>query len=112
MDNLRYLLAAIVALTLITSVVSGDDPSYLAGMNAFADEHNKDEGDNDDSNSGSSDNDEEQEDDGDNSGSGSDDEEDDDDKNKNNGRDEEIEDDGDKLVQSLGDNSRVTLEID
>lgn len=64
MDNLRYLLAAILGLTLIMSVVSGVNPSYFAGMNAFADEH-----DTEDDNSGSSNDDNEEHDD-DNNGRG------------------------------------------
>ena len=39
MENSRYLLAAVAALTLIMSVISGVNPSYFAGQNAFADEH-------------------------------------------------------------------------
>lgn len=128
MDNLRYLLAAIVGLTLIMSVVSGVNPNYFAGMNAFADEHEEEE---DDDNSGSSnddnEDDEQEEDDDDNSGSGSDDEEDDeeddddseeddddDDKGKNKEKDEDDDedDDDDKFVQSLGNNSKATLEVD
>ncbi len=72
MDNLRCLLAAIVGLTLIMSVVSGVNPRYFAGMNAFADH--------DDDNSGSSNDDHDEEHDDDNSGSGHDDDDHDDNK--------------------------------
>lgn len=44
MENLRYLLAAITALTLIMSVVSTVNPSYFADFNAFADDHEGDDG--------------------------------------------------------------------
>lgn len=121
MDNLRYLLAAIVGLTLIMSVVSGVNPNYFAGMNAFADEHE----DEDDDNSGSSNGDnEEHDEDDDNSGSGSDDEEDDDEHDEedeqdnddseddNEDKEKEKDDDEDKLVQTLGNNSKATLEVD
>ena len=37
MEHLGYLLVTIVALTLITSVVSSVNPSYFAGLNALAD---------------------------------------------------------------------------
>jgi hypothetical protein len=96
MGNLRYLLVAIAALTLIMSVVSGVNPNYFAGLNAFADEHEEDEEDDDNSGSGSDDESEEEE----------DDEEDDDDKGKGKEKDDE------ELEQSLGDNTKVTLEAD
>jgi hypothetical protein len=43
MENLKYLLVAIAALTLIMSVVSGVNPNYFTGLNAFADEHDEEE---------------------------------------------------------------------
>jgi hypothetical protein len=89
MENLRYLLTAIAALTLIMSVVSGVNPNYFAGLNAFAD-HNEEE--DDDDNSGSND-------------------DHDDDRGKS-GKDSEHEEHEGELVQSLGNNSKVTLEID
>lgn len=51
MDNLRQLLVAIAALTLLFSMVSGANPNYFAGYSAFAEDH-EDEG---EDNSGSSD---------------------------------------------------------
>jgi hypothetical protein len=57
MDNLRQLLVAIAALTLLFSVVSGASPSYFATYSAYADEHE------DDDNSGSSETEEEEHDD-------------------------------------------------
>lgn len=80
MENFRYLLVAIAALTLIMSVVSGVNPNYFAGLNAFAD-HGED----------------------DNRGkSGKD----------NDKEDEEYEEHESELVQSLGNHSKVSLEID
>jgi hypothetical protein len=93
MENLRYLLAAIAALTLIMSVVSGVSPTYFTGLDAYAIDEEDDE----------------------NDISGSDDEEHEDDEDKGKSgknSDEEHEDDEDKLVQSLGNHSRVSLEID
>jgi flagellar motor protein MotB len=46
MENLRYLLAAIAAFTLVMSIVSSVNPNYFASLNAFAD--NDDEGNEDD----------------------------------------------------------------
>jgi hypothetical protein len=47
MENLRMLLAAIVALTLVFSVVSSINPVYFAGLNAYADNSERDEEDDD-----------------------------------------------------------------
>jgi len=90
MENLRYLLVAIAALTLIMSVVSSVNPSYFVGLNAYADHEDDEE---DDDNSGSSTNDEENE---------QDDEEHEDDDNDNER----------KLEQTLGNHSKATLEVD
>jgi hypothetical protein len=87
MENLRYLFVAIAALTLIMSVVSGVNPNYFAGLSAFADHEDEEEDD-------------------DNSGSNDDHEEEDDEKSK--GKDK----DDDELIQSLGNHSEVTLEVD
>lgn len=109
MENLRYLLAAIAALTLIMSVVSSVNPSYFAGLSAFAD-HDEDEEDND--NSGSNDEEREEEDDEERDDDEHE-EEDDDDKGKSGkNEDKEHEEDEDELVQSLGNHSNTTLEID
>ena len=89
MENFRYLLAAIAALTLLMSVVSSVNPSYFAGLNAFAD--NEDDGEDDD-NSGSSANDEGEHEDDDNEAS--------DDHEEN------------KLEQPLGNHSKASLEVD
>lgn len=95
MENLRYLLVAIAALTLIMSVVSGVNPNYFAGLSAYAD--HEDEEEEDDGNSGSESN--------DNHEDGN--EQDDDDKDK-----EKEKDDDREIQQSLGNHSKVTLEID
>jgi hypothetical protein len=87
MENLRYLLVAIAALTLVMSVVSGVNPNYFAGLSAFADHEDEEE-------------DDEEEDEHD------DESEDEDDKGKGKDRDD------DELVQSLGNHSEVTLEVD
>lgn len=88
MENLRYLLAAIAALTLVMSVVSSVNPSYFAGLNALADEA-------DDDNSGTTNNHEE---------------EDDDEHETDDGQEN---DKGElKLEQILGSHSNATLEID
>ena len=88
MENLRYLLAAIAALTLIMSVVSSVNPSYFAGLNALADEED------DDNNCGTTNNHEEED----------DDEHEADDGTEN--------DKGElKLEQILGTHSNATLEI-
>jgi hypothetical protein len=112
MENLRYLLVAIVGLTLIMSVVSGVNPSYFAGLNAFAEEHEEEE--EDDDHSGSDE--EESE---DNDGSDEDDDEHDDESEEEDDDDEHEEDDDnkgkdkdDELEQSLGENSKVKLEVD
>lgn len=57
MENLRHLLAAIAALTLVLSVVSGVSPNFT-GLNAFA-EDDDEENDHSGSSSGSNDNDDE-----------------------------------------------------
>ena len=57
MENLRYLLVAIAALTLVMSVVSGVNPNYFAGLSAFADHEEEEE---DEDNSGSNDDHEEE----------------------------------------------------
>ena len=49
MDNLRQLLVAIAALTLLFSMVSSANPNYFAGYSAFADEHEDEEEDNSES---------------------------------------------------------------
>jgi hypothetical protein len=59
MDNLRQLLVAIAALTLLFSAVSGANPNYFAGYSAFGD----DEEDDGEDNSGSSNEDKEDHDD-------------------------------------------------
>jgi hypothetical protein len=41
MENSRYMLAAMAAFSLIMSVVSGVNPSYFAGQNAFADDEDE-----------------------------------------------------------------------
>jgi len=99
MENLRYLLAAIAALTLIMSVVSSVNPGYFVGLNAYADK-----GDDDDNNGSSNDANGEEHDDA-NSAKGSDDEQAD---------ESEKNDDADKaeLVQTLGNSSKVTLVAD
>jgi hypothetical protein len=108
MDSLRYLLAAIAALTLIMSVVSTVNPGYFAGLNAFAD-HDDEE---DDDNSGSSNDDsEEEEHEDDEHDEKDDDSDEDDDDDKNRGKDRE-DNDEDELVQTLGNNSKATLKID
>lgn len=87
MENLRYLLATIAALTLIMSVVSSVNPGYFVGLKAYADE--------------------DEEDDDDNSVPSNDANEDDDNKGKE-------KDDANKgeFVQSLGNNSKVALVTD
>ena len=85
MENLRYLLAALAAVTLIMSVVSSINPGYFAGLNAFA----ADDDEEDDDNSGSSSNNDEEDDDSD-----------------------ETDEDEQKIVQTLGSNSKAALEID
>lgn len=46
MENLRYLLATIAALTLVLSIVSSSiDPNYFVGMNAFAENGEEDNSD-------------------------------------------------------------------
>ena len=97
MQYLRSLVAALTALTLIMSVVSSVNPSYFAGLNAFAD--HEDEQEDDDNNSNSS------------SGSNDDHEDEDDDDVDRNGTDEH-EDDENELVQPLGNHSKVFLEVD
>jgi len=87
MENFRYLLAALAALTLIMSVVSSINPSYVAGLNAFA-EHDDEEEENDDNGNSSHD-----------------------DNVKDEAKDEQ-EDDELKIVESLANNSTATLEID
>ena len=98
MEKLRYLLAAMAALTLIMSVVSGVNPSYFAGLNAFAD-HDEEE---DDDSLNSANSEHEEKDDEHEDG----DDQDDDGSNENNNGEEE------KLVESLGNHSNVTLKID
>jgi hypothetical protein len=102
MESLRYLLVAIAALTLLMSVVSGVNPNYFAGLNAFADNHDEEE--EDDDNSGSNDDHEEDE---------EDDEENDEEDDEEDAESEDEEDEDDKeFEQSLGDHSKVSLEID
>lgn len=116
---MRYLLAAIAALTLIMSVVSSVNPGYFVGLKAYADEDEE----NDDDNSGSSNdaNEEEHEDNDANSGKGSDDEQDDEhdeqddesEKNDDDNKGKEKDDaDADEFVQSVGNNSKVALVAD
>ncbi len=109
MENIRYLLAAVAALTLTMSVISGVNPSYFAGLNALADDNDQDE----DNNSGPSndDHDEDDEEDNDNSARGSHDDEDEQEDDDNKGK-EKHEDDGEKIVKPIGNNSKVALEID
>ncbi len=95
MEYLRYLVAALTAFTLIMSVVSGVNPSYFAGLNAFADHGGEQEDDNSTSSSGSNDHHEL---------------EDDDDADKH-GTDEELEKDENELVRPLGNHSKVFLEV-
>ena len=90
MENLRYLLAVLSALTLIMSVVSSVNPSYFAGLNAFASYGDDDEEDDDDNSSSTSNH--------------EDDEENDDQK--------ESDEDERKLEQPLGNHSKATLEVD
>jgi hypothetical protein len=100
MEHLRYLLTAVLAITLIMSVVSSMNQSYFAGLNAFADD------DNDDDNSGSlssNHGDYEQSDHENNSLKGSSDD--------NNGKAKQ-EDNEYELVQSLGNHSMATLKPD
>ena len=87
MDNLRQLLVAIAALTLVFSIVSGANPNYFAGYSAFAEDDEDDE---------------------DNSGSSN--YEDDDDSNR---QDKDDESDDEHIVTAtFGDNSKVELGID
>lgn len=95
MENLRYLLAAIAALTLIMSVVSSVNPSYFAGLNAFADHEDVEEA---DGTSGSSSTNEES------------DEEVDDEEHEDEAEDDENEEH--ELEQTLGSHSKATLEVD
>jgi hypothetical protein len=85
MDNLRQLLVAIAALTLLFSVVSGANPNYFAGHTAFADD---DEDEDDDSRSSDYDN--------------------------NSDRREKDERNGDEqvILVQFGTSSKVMLEID
>ncbi|HEY7733670.1 MAG TPA: hypothetical protein VIB07_02640 [Nitrososphaera sp.] len=85
MDNLRQLLAVIVALTLLLSAVSGTNPNYFAGYVAFADDE-----DDDDDNSGSSH----------------------DDDNGEEEEHEESEENDQKTVATFGTNSKVELEVE
>lgn len=80
MQNLRYLLATMAALTLIMSIVSSVSPNYFVNMNAYAD----------------------------------DDEEEDDDRSNSakNNRVQEREHAEYSFVQSLGNHSKVVLQID
>ena len=89
MDNLRQLLVAIAALTLLFSVVSSANPNYFAGYSAFADDE-EDEGE-------------------DNSGSSNDDEEDNDDSGRH-----ERDDKSDEhtVAATFGNSSTVELGID
>ena len=96
MEYLRYVVAALMAFTLIMSVVSSVNPSNFAGLNAFADHEDEQEVD-DNSNSASGSNDDHEV-------------EDDDDVDKQ-GTDEHEEDEN-ELVQSLGNHSKVFLELD
>jgi hypothetical protein len=96
MEYLRYLVAALTALTLIMSVVSSVNPSNFDGLNAFAD-HEDEQEDDDNSNSSSRSNDDHEV-------------EDDDDVDKH-GADEQEEDEN-ELVQPLGNHSKVFLELD
>jgi hypothetical protein len=105
MENLRYLLVAIAALTLIMSVVSGVNPNYFAGLSAFADEHEEEE---DDDNSGSNDDHEEEDDEEEDEQDDESEDEEDDEDDKGKGKDK----DDDELVQSLGNHSQITLEVD
>ena len=87
MDNLRQLLVAIAALTLLFSAVSGANPNYFAGYSVFAEEH-EDE---------------------DNSGSSNDNEEDDDDSGRH---DRDDKSDEHIIKATFGANSSVELEVD
>jgi hypothetical protein len=94
MEHLRYLLAAIVAITLITSIVSSVNPSYFAGLNAFADDNEEEDDKNDNSDSNNQEDDQHE------------DDEDDSVTNK------EEQGDNDKLVETLGNHSKATIETD
>jgi hypothetical protein len=101
MQYLRSLVAALTAFTLIMSVVSSVNPSYFAGLNAFADHEDEQEEDDDNNNNDS------------NSSSGSnDDHEADDDDDVDKDSTDEHEDDENELVQPLGIHSKVFLEVD
>jgi hypothetical protein len=89
MDNLRQLLVAIAALTLLFSAVSGANPNYFAGYSAFA-EDDEDEGEG-------------------NSGSSNDDREDDDDSSRH---DRDDKSDEHLIKATFGANSSVELEVD
>ncbi len=91
MKYFRYLVAALTAFTLIMSVASSANPTYFAGLNAFADHEDEQEDDN--SNSSSESNDDH-----------------DDDENRH-GIDEEYDDEKEN-VQALGNHSKVSLEVD
>lgn len=97
MQYLRSLVATLMTFTLIMSIVSSVNPSYFAGLNAFA--VHEDELEEDDDNSNSS------------SGSNDDHEVEDDDDVDKHGTDEH-EDDENELVQPLGNHSKVLLEVD
>jgi len=88
MDNLRQLLVAIAALTLLFSVVSSANPNYFAGYSAFAD----DDEDYEDDNSGSSD-------------------EEDHDESERQDKDDKSEDEQ-TVAATFGSNSKVVLGID
>ena len=91
MEYFRYLVAALTAFTLIMSVASSANPTYFAGLNAFADHEDEQEDDNSNSSSGSND-------------------DHDDDENRH-GIDEEYDDEKEH-VQALGNRSKVSLEVD
>jgi hypothetical protein len=137
MKHLDQLLAALVALTLVLSVASVANPNYFTGLNVYADD-DEEEDDDDHSGSNGSDDDDDQDDDNgrddddddhDNSGKGSnnkgskddddddgeaedEDEQDDDEHEEDEEEHEEEDDDEEKLVQSLGNQSKVELEVD
>ena len=89
MDNLRQLLVAVAALTLLFSAVSGANPNYFLGHTAFADEDDDDEGDN--------------------SGSSEYEEGDHDDSNRHESDDS---DDENTVRATFGNNSNLELEVD
>jgi len=102
MEKLRYLLVAIAALTLMMSVFSSVNPSYFAGLNAFAEDDQEEE----DDHTGTSGSDDDE----------SDDDHEVDDEHEDNEADDESGNgqggDGKEHEQALGDNSKVKLEVE